>query len=726
MLRRLGVSNESGYHQPHLQACLEAVLEQSDLLLDDVLSGLKAAMVPVMGKAAVLSDPAACRAAETLQQRSVSFKQAFVEHLRKGVFGGAGEGNSAQQGMRFDDFQFLDAHQLDANIESAHCQQLVMTAVEEVLPKLNAMVSNLLGWSSVQAHLNPLRPDNFTNALRAALDALVPDRKARTIVSGVAAGLLGVALNQLYREVTDWLRSQGVEAVHMTPTKTTGLWNPTKAPDSTVARTMLTLEKLRKLLSGEFDPNPAPTDRVDFSATIPASLEALQDMRLVEPMVKRLTERAGRSSVAAPRRSEPVVHDMLAEQGGPDQSKKLGEQLGREVVLLMLDNLMKDRRLLAPVRASLQALEPVLINLAQHDGRFFSERHHPARVFLDRMTHRSLAFASENAPGFDVFRQTFDNAVRVLTTGSGQASSFARILAKLDEGWAQEEAGQQKRAAEAARGLLRAEQRNLLARLHSKMLSERMVGIHVPHAVSAFLRGPWAQVLAEAQLHCADGSEDPGGYIAVVDDLLWSVQKHLICNNRARLVEMMPELLLSLRKGLTLISYPQQRMVAFFDTLITHQEKMFDEGQGGDSLQSMASVHSEQDSFWVGEREAADSGYMDASDLDLLAAGIPPTEGGDRRVWRVEGLIIGAWVDLQVDGAWLRVQLTWASPQRTLFMFTSGAGSAHSMTRNTLEKMKEAGRARLVSDSRVMDKALDAVARVALDNDLRQRSGTAE
>ena len=700
-------------------------MEQSDLLMDDVLSGFKAAMVPVMGKPAALVDPAACRAAETLQMRGAELKQGFAAQLRRHVFGGASTASAAPQTMRFDDFQFLDANQLDANIEAAHCQQLVATAVEEVLPKFNALMSNLLGWSSVQGHINPLRPENFSNALRAAIEEWVPDRHARSIVTGIAAGSLGESLGHLYRELIEWLRAQGVEAVHMTPAKTTGIWNPAKVPDSTVARTMLTLDKLRRLLSGELDPNPSSGDRIDFASTIPASLEALQDMRLVEPMMRRLSERASKASLGAPPETAKVeTPDMLAEQAEQDHRKKLGEQLGREVVLLMLENLMKDRRLLAPVRESLRALEPVLLKLAQHDGRFFSERHHPARVFLDRMTHRSLGFASEDASGYDVFQQTFDNAVRALSSGAGDAAAFGRILVKLDEGWAREEEGQQQRAAEAARGLLRAEQRNMLARLHSKLLAERLVGIQVPSKVASFLCGPWAQVVAQAQLQLADGSEDPGGYIALVDDLLWSVQKHLICNNRARLVEMMPELLLGLRKGLTLISYPQKRMVSFFDSLITHQEKLFDDADAEESVQ--ATQHSEQDSFWVGEREAADSGYVHANDLDLIAAGVPLNEESDRRVWRVESLASGAWVDLKLDGEWLRVQLTWASPQRTLFMFISSKGNAHSMTRNTLEKMKVAGRVRLVSDSRLIDKALDAVAQMALDNDLRKRTKAPE
>ena len=39
LLRRMGVAHELVHAKPSLQDCLEAVLEQSDPLMDDVLQG---------------------------------------------------------------------------------------------------------------------------------------------------------------------------------------------------------------------------------------------------------------------------------------------------------------------------------------------------------------------------------------------------------------------------------------------------------------------------------------------------------------------------------------------------------------------------------------------------------------------------------------------------------------------------------------------------------------
>jgi hypothetical protein len=126
------------------------------------------------------------------------------------------------------------------------------------------------------------------------------------------------------------------------------------------------------------------------------------------------------------------------------------------------------------------------------------------------------------------------------------------------------------------------------------------------------------------------------------------------------------------------------------------------------------------DSFWMAEDEAADSGFLD--DADEIAQDFAgstdsaPMPAQSQTDWSGATLTTGSWVDLALGDNWVRAQLTWASPQRTLFMFISGGGLAHSMSLRTLERLRGLGLIRLVSDGRVMDNALDAVARAALRN----------
>jgi hypothetical protein len=498
-------------------------------------------------------------------------------------------------------------------------------------------------------------------------------------------------------------------------------------------------------LSGELGPAPGADGSKDFLHTIPASYDALQDMKLLEPMMKRLADRAVKAAVdkAAGLDKSVVPKGMEAD---PTQSKKLGRQLGEEVVRLMLENLTQDRRLLNKVRNALKAMEPVLIKLSQSDPRFFSERAHPARQLLEKLTSRSLAFSSENEPGYARFLKLFEDAVQILSQGDGDAGTFARVLHTLEENWKREEENHRVKADVAARGLLQAEQRNLLAQRIAQEMAPRMQGKKIPDLVISFLRGPWSQVIAEAQLKFQDHSVNPEECQSLVDDLLWSVQTKLARRNRTRLVEMVPPMLVKLRQGLRLISYPEERTAAFLDELIALHEKAFegarqtsanadsgftqdtkDYEQVGHILPAEvpAATDVPEEALWTGDAEDSDLGYLsETADIQLdFTQSIEQASFVDPTQWSTDSLNTGSWVDLALGGQWVRAQLTWTSPHRTLFMFISSGGMAHSMSRRTMERLRSQNLIRLISDRSVMDNALDAVAQAALRNDIQKAGG---
>ena len=735
-LRRLGVAHEGTTDRPTLQSCLEAVLGQSDALVDDMLAGLQGSIGPSKPKSFNRTpSPLARSAIETLIERGPALKESFALALRAGVYGGEMHRNRGKPAVKFDDFQFLDEDQLDANIEFALTQQEVVLAVDDVLPLLNGLVSSLMGWVTVQGSVNPIKPEVFIFALRESVAKQIDNEEARAAVITQAAGALGASLRVLYRELSEWLRSQGVEPVGSFAPVGGGVGSYVKPAESSVTRTMLTLDKLRRLFSGELDPGPQSGVK-DFMHTVPASFVALEDMKLVEPMMKRLVDRASQPA-QAPARLELSAGNAKAIRRDRTHSKRLGRQLGEEVVRMMLENLMQDRRLMPRVRQCLKSLEPVLIKLSQRDPRFFSERQHPARQYMDRITSRSLAFPQEEDPRFLRFLKALENSVSVLDGGEGDAASFTRVLRKLEEGWSRDEQDQRQRAEEAARALLHAEQRNLLAERMAADFAERVRDKKIPDMVANFLQGPWAQVVAESQLQCVDGTADSDGFLSLVDDLIWSVQLKLARRNRAKLVSMVPGMLVTMRQGLNLISYPEERIPVFFDALITFHEKAFEVAKQLDAPvaqpvypqdidnSSESQVDEPEDggealmpadALWMADDEAADSGYVQSSEnltSPMESAPLPLAEASMQN-WTAQSLVTGSWVDLALAGSWVRAQLTWASPHRTLFMFISGSGMAHSMSRRTMDRLRDKGLIHLVSDGRVLDNALDAVAQAAL------------
>ena len=168
--RGLGFADDASAARPGLQHCVETALSLSDSLIDSVIDGLEITVARALGtKAGLGPKPAAKLAIEKLVAGRAQVRITFTAQLRMAMYGGVKAEAQAQPLLRFDDLQLLAEDELDENIEAAWALQEVSLAVEDVLPALDALMSTLLGWITVQPQLNPLRPEVFVRALRAAL-----------------------------------------------------------------------------------------------------------------------------------------------------------------------------------------------------------------------------------------------------------------------------------------------------------------------------------------------------------------------------------------------------------------------------------------------------------------------------------------------------------------------------------------------------------------------------
>src|SRR6185369_12453319 len=563
----------------------------------------------------------------------------YRSELARIAYEGGGKEQLHAELLRFEDLRLFEDAQLDQSIEVARAQQEVSLAVDDVLPDVDALISTLLGWRTIQPGLNPLRPDTFVRALQSCLALHVRDANVREALIVPAAGLLGANLRKLYRELSDVLRSCGVEpAVPIGGTLLKGGARGAQVADS-LSKTLLTLDRLRKLLAGDFDPQ-APRE---FLHTVPASMALLQDMKQVDVLVQKLEKRP--KPPPPPAASSDMLSDVPAatqEPGAP----RLGLQLGEEVVRLMFDNLAQDQRLLPEFKRQLKAIEPAVLKLTQQDSRFFSDRTHPARQFLDRITQRSLAFAAEQDPGWHRFLATVEDSVRWLESKVIDAETFGELMDHLQDSWVDHDQAVRQRREEAARALLHAEQRNLLAQKLAVEFEKALEGLEVADFVGDFLKGSWAQVVAEAQLSCADGSDDPYGYRALVDDLVWSVQ-------------MSPELLTKLREGLNRIEYPPELTARFFNNLITIHRAAVHEGRDAISKAAADAAEAQESEFsdsmqeaaaiWLDSRETAESGYLAEEALSADSPASPDAMVDETAVpARAAEMRTGTWVELMV------------------------------------------------------------------------------
>ncbi len=726
-LIRFGVANDTGRLRPTLQHTLEAALSISDSMIDELLVGLAPACDPDrQGLLPLGLELVDVSRVEQLMANADTLKRDWHQQLRRVLYHGQGADALAQPMVRFDDLRLLDDQQINASIEFATAEQALLAPTAELLPRLNALVSNLMGWLTVQPDLNPLRPRAYAAALRALMVLHVPDEPQRSALFVPVASMLGESLRQVYRELIQWLLAHGVEPLQAPNARLA----PDQPPSQAVGRTLLTLGRLRQLLAGDL--NAPAAGGPAFLHTVPASMSALEDLDLIEPLLQRLRQRPARASAGpdAPNPTEAPEPPELPVVSG----QHLGRLLGQEVVRLMLEHLTHDERLLPAIRQQIGLLEPALIRLSQAEPRFFSDRQHPARQLLEALTQRSLGFQSHADEGFAELLQSVGAAVRSINRVQVSEETFARLLRRLRQRWEAYDADKLQRRADAARALLHAEQRQILAERLAAEHRQRWQGKAVPEFVQRFLSGPWAQAVAEAQLAPAPAGEPVEPLDGVVDELIWSVQPALIRRDADRLGRLVPRLVAQLRQGLQRIGYPLELTGPFLDALVALHEKAFDiptltqvpfvqltdrvepesEPVPGDTEDAAGverprapapAAETAPETFWIAGQAAQDAGFVEAASGPMPLEALVPADLGT-----------GAWVDLKVQDAWVRAQLTWTSPRGGLYMFISSKGLAHSMTRRTLDRLLGQDALRIVSTGGVVEHALDAVALQALRN----------
>lgn len=604
--------------------------------------------------------------------------------------------------IKFEQLELMDEQDVQVRISAARGLQQALQDAEQELTELNTLVSAILGFDQVRPERNPFRPEIYLEALQSLISEMQCDSAAQTQCRQIMVPLLGKSLRPAYQALLLALKGQKVQPVGYVIQRTAS-YGVAHGP-------------------GPQASPPAPPGL----ATGPAA--------------------------GQPRNGEDgLAHQVYAGQLTVQQLHGLvsgttadADQLVQEVVQLILASITGDERLLPPIRNLISGLKPALLQLARSDLHFFSDKQHPARQLLEELAQHSFAFDRIEAEGFGEFLSEMRQALAHLTPSTGAPETFERVLVRLRQRWSQAEKRRHVQQQAAVQALQQAEKRNELARQIAGHIRKQAGTVLVPDQVVDFACGPWAQVMAQAQI---DGKvEQPGepDHVALLEDLFWSVRPDQVRQQPGQLVKIIPQLVKGLRQGLEGIHYPPDQLQHFLDHLFALHQGGLDGASAARSLKPEAQPAAARP--WLAPEEARDSGFMDdlgAEDTPDFASTVPaefPSEFAatepmgllDREhetgqvplesaapvpVLALDHLQPDSWVELLVSGHWTRLQLVWLSDNASLCLFSSAGGSNHSMTRRMFDRLVAQEHLRRVAlEGPVVERAFDAVAELAMRN----------
>jgi hypothetical protein len=605
-----------------VERCAPALLQRS---IDAALVSLQAAeYASVSG----MQRQRLAQAAWSLTQNRQVLTSTYPRRLRETMAQSEEEQGMTQLAGLSDSsmLQLVDDLAVSESLESVRLLQNLLPMVEQVLPVLDARMSSLVGFDSVQVEKNPLRPSVFVRELRDLMAEIEPDVAVRTLwLQHIASGL-GRELAQLYEQIALMLQRANVQEASyrirlvedleagrslggsgFTPIEMDQIGSGWGAPGSGggsgtasgfhAPPSMQALGQVRSPLGGSVYQAFLQNQSASFDGALDPSFyeqvgEALAQVSEVasepgpddESLAREQLRYQEIPAVDRPAREVDIDSTLRADRWGvygpshertrvllelKQQAQNVSQAVGLDLVRKLVGQVARDALLLAPVREAVVALEPALLRLALAQPRYFGDTDHPARRLVEQVAQRSFRFNDEFGEDFAAFVDPVREAINELNTANtDDPAPFARALERLSAGWQAEDSAERAAHDEQLQGLRFAQSRQELADQIAWEISLRPDVFNAPEVVLDFLYGSWSLVIASAQLRQTDASEaDSSGYRAAVGTLLWSVRPEILRQPK-QVFEALPGLLRTLNAGLAMLGKPAEETQDFFDALI--------------------------------------------------------------------------------------------------------------------------------------------------------------
>jgi hypothetical protein len=295
-----------------------------------------------------------------------------------------------------------------------------------------------------------------------------------------------------------------------------------------------------------------------------------------------------------------------------------------------------------------------------------------------------------------------------------------------------DEAARQLRRYDRAQALLiDIEQHEIASAQAEQQLRDALSALPLDATVTAFILGPWRQVMVEAVVANAPVNTRDILFTALVD-VVWSIQPKVGFDERSKLVEILPDLIKRLRAGLVTIGCEHTQDPFFshlvklhsaavkFGTRTLNQEKCFQVFVSKVRKIRLDTYTLPMEGDFEFSTPAVEKRIAEARlSITLAAAPIePPPHVLDRPARMTHEFLErtvgqmqrGRWCEL-VQGTNVRVmRVRWVSPTRALFLLTDRSGrESVCFTRDTLQTFVAEGLLALLDSKDYSDRAINAI-----------------
>ena len=377
-----------------------------------------------------------------------------------------------------------------------------------------------------------------------------------------------------------------------------------------------------------------------------------------------------------------------------------GEKATIEIVALMFQAILAEERIPPGIRVWFARLQMPVLRMALEDPDFLGTTSHPARLLIDRMGSVVMGFDSAGVQG-NAMELEVKRIVQVIEqypeTGKKVYQvvyeEFQKFLSKFLT-----EKGVTQKVVSVAQQV---EQKETLAIQYTIEMRNMLKDMPVRDEIREYLFKVWAEVLAVAALRKGPQHKDTLLLKKSATDLVWAASAKPNRADRARVIQDLPNLLLRLRSGMTLLSIaPSEQDVHIKTVSDTLADAFLSKTQAipQAKIDAMANRLGNLEDF-VSEDGLGDL-PLDAESIEMMlgidASAIEVVGNGGSKpsaamlAWAQE-LQLGAWFTLDHSNHITQVQFAWRSERKHLNLFASSSGKSYLIQGGRLAAYLQAG-----------------------------------
>ncbi|HZY16178.1 MAG TPA: DUF1631 family protein, partial [Ramlibacter sp.] len=354
-----------------------------------------------------------------------------------------------------------------------------------------------------------------------------------------------------------------------------------------------------------------------------------------------------------------------------------------EIVALMFQSILAEERIPPGVRVWFARLQMPVLRVALAEPEFFGSLEHPARQLIDRMGSCVLGFDASSISGsameaeirrvVQVIEQYPETGRRVFQL---VYEEFQRFLSRFLT-----EKGPTQKLVSVAQQV---EQKETMAIQYTIELRKMLSDVPVRDEIREYLFKVWAEVLAVAAVK--NGPQDPETLALKksASDLVWAASAKPNRNDRAKVIQDLPDLLARLRRGMSLLGLQagqqENHIKVIGDTLadaFLSKTEAIPHARIEEMTRRLANLEDFVSDDDAGELPLDQESIemmlgIDASMIEVISTG-GSQPGAAMMAWANE-LQLGNWFTLDHNGRITQVQYAWRSDRRQLHLFAAGDG----------------------------------------------------